>query len=142
MTDLTKGIIEINGFEINPETQSYEIEKLLAEKITSNMFTKSKKGQGIFFENIPILGRNFNLDLFFYLGKLDNIRLDYTNEECLSFEELFVTDCQWLRDILGEPAQTGTNGVVYQFGSVQVGVTNLASDGRSGPDEFVKISYR
>lgn len=141
MTDLAKGIIDVFGFEINPNTQPHEIEKALGDKIDANLFSKNKAVQGIYFKNVPILGRSFNLDISFWDGKLKSIRLDYADRVGLSFETLFKADREWLKNILGEPTQAGSNGVVYRFDSIQIGATHMESDGRIGPDEFIQISY-
>lgn len=141
MTDLTKGIIDILGFEITPNTQAHEIEKALADKMDANLFSKNKKVQGIYFKNISILERTFNVDISFWDGKLKSIRLDYADHVGLPFETIYKADCEWLKSILGEPTQTGSNGIVYKFDSIQVGATNWESDGRSGPDEYIQISY-
>lgn len=141
MTDLKNGIIEINGFEISSKTKPNEVEQTLSNIIFDNGFTKSKKGQGIYLKNALIENQLFNADLFFYEGKLEDIKLISLHDTPLAYEERFKADCEWLKLILGEPTKTGSNGVVYIFDCVQIGATNWECDGRSGPDEYISISF-
>ena len=141
MTDLSKGIIDVFGFEITRNTQPNEIEVALGDKIDANLCNKSKTVQGIYFKNVSILDRMYNLDVSFWDGKLKSIKLVCTSETYPSYEERFSADCKWFKSVLGEPTEEGKYGIVYEFEFVHVGASWWESDGRSGPDEYISISY-
>ena len=141
MTDLRKGIIEINGVEIDANTTSIDIKNKLSDLYAHCAVSKNGSIEIFTFKNINLLNRFFDVDATFIRGKLKDIRLDCVDHIGLSFETLYRVDCEWLKNILGNPSQTGSNGVVYKFDSVQIGATNWENDGRSGPDEFIQISY-
>lgn len=141
MTDLTKGIIDINGFEISAKTTPKEVLNNLANTWVFKIVSEDGSDAFFRFENIKVLGRTFKIKVTFLHGELKSVRLDYTEHAGLPFKTLFTMDCEWLREILGNPTEIGSNGVVYKFDSVQIGVTNFESDGRCGADEFVQISY-
>lgn len=141
MTDLSKGVFEIDGFEINSETTPSEIKKRLKERYIYHNITPSGKSESFIFHNVNINNRVFSIKLYFYLKSLQNIRLDFMNSECYSFEQLFEQDLLWLKAILGEPTESGKFGSIYQYHKYKIGVTYRPNDGRCGADEFIDINY-
>ena len=142
MTNLLKGIIEIDGFEIGPNTKPEEIENELASKIQYKATSKSGEVQIFAFKNVLIVGRSFAIDLTFIKERLSDIRLDYMNDECWSFKKRYDEDCRWLRDVLGEPTIIGSHQIAYKFDAVSVRVTHMENDPRSGSDEWIDISFK
>ena len=141
MTDLSKGIIVINGFEINKDTTPLEVKEHLKDLYIFHNVTPSGKSESFVFRNVHINNRIFSIKLYFYLNALESIRFNYTNEECYSFEQLFEQDRLWLKDILGEPSVSGKFGNVYIYSNHRVGVTYQPNDGRCGTDEFIDLNY-
>lgn len=141
MTDLNKGIIEINGFEINKDTTPLEIKNKLSSIIKNHVHLDDGKVDLFRFSKIKIIDRCFNIKIYFVSDKLSQIRLDSKNEDCASFEELFERDCEWIKTILGEASILGKNGVVYAFDKFQISVTYQPNDGRCGTDEFINLHY-
>lgn len=141
MTDLSKGILEIDGFEIDKDTMPLEIKRKLSSIIKNHVHLDDGEIDLIRFSKIKILDRYFNIKTYFISGKLSQIRLDSLNEEGISFEELFERDCEWIKNILGEASASGKNGVVYVFDKYQIGVTYQPNDGRCGTDEFINLNY-
>ena len=141
MTDLSKGIIEINGFEITKDTTPLEIKNELSFMIKNHVHLDDGEIDLFRFSKIKILDRYFNVKTYFVSGKLSQIRLDSLNGESASFEVLFERDCEWIKTILGEASISGKNGVVYAFDKFQIGVTYQPNDGRCGTDEFIDLHY-
>ena len=141
MTDLSRGIIEINGFDIDKDTTPFEIKERLKDLCVYHNITPSGKSESFVFHNVHINNRIFSIKLYFYLNMLESIRFDYTNTECYSFEQLFEQDRLWLKDILGEPSESGKFGSVYRYSNHTVGVTYQLNDGRCGTDEFIDMYY-
>ena len=82
MTDLNKGIIEINGFDIDKDTTPLEIKECLKDLCVYHNITPTGKSESFVFRNVNINNRTFSIKLYFYLNTLESIRFDYTNEEC------------------------------------------------------------
>ena len=141
MTDLSKGIIEINGFDIDKDTTPLEIKNKLSSIIKNHVHLDDGEVDLFRFSKIKILSRSFNIKIYFVSGKLSQIRLDSPNEDCASFETLFERDCEWIKNILGEASILGKNGVVYAFDKFQISVTYRQNDGRCGTDEFINLHY-
>lgn len=141
MTDLSKGVLDIDGFEIDKDTTPSEIKNELSPIIKNHVHLDDSEIDLIRFSKIKILDRYFNIKIYFISGKLSQIRLDSLNEECISFEELFKRDREWIKDILGEASASGKNGVAYVFDKYQIGVTYQPNDGRCGTDEFIDLNY-
>ena len=141
MTDLSKGIVEINGFKISKDTTPLEIKEHLKGLYVYHNVTPSGKSESFVFHNVHINNRTFSIKLYFYLNAPESIRFDATNEECYSFEQLFEQDRLWLKDFLGEPSASGKFGSVYRYPNHTVGVTYQPNDGKCGTDEFIDMYY-
>ena len=141
MTDLAKGIVEINGYEIKPQTNPIDVENNLKGSYAYHVVSKNGKVHIFTFKNINVFDRRFDIDVTFVRQSLSTIELASCYGEDLSYVGRFKADCEWLKNVLGEPTQAGTNGVVYKFDSAQIGVTLWENDGRSGSNEIVQISY-
>lgn len=139
MTDLSKGIIEIDGLLITAETTPEEIKKIVPQKIIDNVYADNRAAQGIFFNDEEILGKMFDSYLFFYRGELKSIELHCSKEK--TDKEQFEADCEWLKDILGEPTVTQNNLVIWKLPFGQISVTNFNGRRKNGHQEFVSISY-
>lgn len=141
MTDLSKGIIEINGYEISANTTPQQIELALSDVISFNAITKNKKGQGICLKNIFIYGRKFDMDLFFHLGKIDNAKLVAYNDSNLSYEERFIADCEWLKNIFGEPSEINEDGNSYYFEDIHIYSFIQRDLSRNPAETFIVCKY-
>ena len=139
MTDLSKGIIEIDGIEINAETTPEKIKKIMPQKIIDNVYAQNGTAQGIFFNDEEILGKMFDSYLFFYRGQLKSIELHCSEEK--TDKEQFKADCEWLKNILGEPTVVQENLVIWKLSFGQISVTNFNGRRKNGHQEFVNISY-
>lgn len=120
MTDLTKGIIEIDGFEISKDTKPSEIKKLLNGRFDYHNVTPSGKSESFMFHNVCINNRLFSVNLYFYLGVLEDLRLNYMNEEGCSYERIFEQDCLWLKNNLGEPSKINEDGNSYYYNGLHI----------------------
>ena len=129
------------SFDINKDTTPLEIKNKLSSIIKNHVHLDDSEIDLFRFSKIKILGRSFNVKIYFVSGKLSQIRLDSPNEDCASFEELFERDCKWIKTILGEASISGKNGVVYAFDKFQISVTYQPDDGRCGADEFINLHY-
>ena len=141
MTDLKKGIIEINGFEINAKTTVNDIINNLIDFCAFKIVSEDASDAFFRFENVKLIDRTFKAKMYFYRSRLSHIELFSACGGKPSFEELFEEDCAWLRNVLGEPTKAGSNGVVFVFDAVQVGATLRECDGRTGPDEYIGVQY-
>ncbi len=141
MTDLRKGIIEIEGVEISANTTSLDIIENLKKSYANHATSKDGNCEIFVFKNIIVIDNSYDIDVTFINQKITNIQLFSLYDEKLSYEELFKADCEWLKKILGEPTVTGSNGVVYEYGSIQIGANYFESDGRSDSEEFIQINY-
>ena len=141
MTDLSKGIIEIDGIEINACTSPEEINNRLSSRYVSHLVSPSGKSESFSFHGVLVNNRLFSIELYFYFGQLESIRLDYMNEECYSFKQRFEQDCLWLKSALGKPSCEGKFGIVYKYPGHRIGVTYQLNDGRCGTDEFIDVTY-
>ena len=89
MTDLSKGIIDINGFEINRNTTPIDIKNVLVSFIKNHVHLDDGEIDLFRFSNIQVINRLFNVKVYFISEKLSQIRLDSVNEDNLSFEKMF-----------------------------------------------------
>lgn len=143
MNDLRNGVLDINGFEINKDVLPSQIVNSLKEHIVYHNVTPSGKSESFIFRNICIYDRFFDAKLYFYLGQLEDIRLDSCckSGNTRTFEEKFQNDCCWLKSILGTPTAEGQYGIAYKNGDVHIGVSYQPDNGRSGPDAFISLLF-
>ena len=141
MTDLTKGIVEIEGVEISANTVPADILNSLKTSIVNHAVSKNGKVEIFSFKRVKLLCRFFDVDVTFIGQRISDIEFYSYYDKDLSYAGRFKMDCEWLNSVLGEPTQAGSNGILYKYDFVQIGATNWESDGRSGPNEFIRISY-
>ena len=113
MTDLSKGIIEIEGIEINSDTTSTDIKTYLTNVYANCATSKSGKVDIFTFKNVILLGRRFDVDITFIREKISDIELTTCCSESLSYEERFKSNCDWLKSVLGEPDEIHNDGNSY-----------------------------
>lgn len=113
MTDLSKGIIEIEGIEINSDTTSTDIKTYLSN-VYANCATSKDGTVEIFrFENITLSNECFKIKITFIREKMSHITLFSHIGENLSYEERFKANCDWLKSVLGEPDEIHNDGNSY-----------------------------
>lgn len=120
MTDLSKGIVEINGFEIASDTTSFDIKSNLEGIYTNCATSKSGKVEIFTFKDVNLLGRRFDVDITFIRQKISDITLYSCFADNVSYDDRFNDDCEWLKNILGEPHDVLNHTNSYHYNGVHI----------------------
>ena len=113
MTDLKNGIIEINGFEINPNTTSFDIINNLKNVYSNRAVSKDGSCELFRFDVVRLLDKHFKVKITFVREKINNVQLFSLYGAPLTYEERFKADCEWLKSILGKPDEIHDDGNSY-----------------------------
>lgn len=141
MTDLSKGIIEIEGFEISASTTSNDIEENLKDACAFSVKSKNGRCEIFVFKKVFILDNCFDIDITFIGQKLSDIRLTSNYSANFSYEERFVADCEWLKSILGEPTETNDDGNSYYFENIHLYSFIQRDLSRNPAETFIVCKY-
>ena len=141
MTDLTRGMFEICGLPVERDMLPTDIEGNPVKSFANKAVSKNGQVAIYSFHNVEIQGQCFDVDLTFIRHKLSEVELYSHYEDISRYEDRFKADKEWLKGILGEPTETGTHGIIYKFETVSIGASWQESDGRSGPDGCISITY-
>ena len=142
MTDFTKGIIDICGYEITTTTTPEDIEKNLNGKWCSYNITTDKVGKFIRFKNIELYGKNiYKIKLYFYNNNLKEIDFSINYDEAKCVKDYFECDCRWLKSILGEPTKKGATFVDYIYSNFYISAYYVECNGRQGEDNKLVMRF-
>jgi hypothetical protein len=141
MTDLSKGIIEIGGFVLDMNTTSADIKNKL-NGLYANCATSKDGSVEIFrFKNIKLLDRYFEIMPTFFNQKLSDIQLIPYYADNLQYEERFQVDCEWLKNILGEPDKISDYTNSYYYEGIHIYSFIQRDLARSPAETFIVCSY-
>ena len=141
MTDLTKGIIEINGFEIGPNATSDDIKTKLDGIYVNRAVSKSGNVEVFSFKNIYLINRKFDIDVTFIDEKISTIELFSYHAEHLSYDERHKDDCYWLESILGTPSLIADSGHFYYFEGMRIYSFIQRDLSRNPAETFICCKY-
>lgn len=141
MTDLSKGIIEIDGFEISSRTTSSDIIENLKNLNANRVMSKSGNVEIFTFKNVELLNGRFNVDATFIGKKIKHIKLFSHYDTNLSYEERFESDCKWLKSVLGEPHDVLTHTNSYYFNGLHIYSFIERDFSRNPADTHICCSY-
>jgi len=141
MTDLRKGIIEINGVEIDANTTSIDIKNKLSDLYAHCAVSKDGSVEIFRFENIKLYDRCFKIKLNFINQKLKNIELFAYNTNNLSYEDRFVEECNWLENFLGKPHKLLNYISSYYYDKIHIYAFIERELSRNPADIHISCSY-
>lgn len=141
MTDLKKGIIEIDGFQIGPDTTPADIKANLKDRYAFNATSKDGSGEMFRFENVTLLSRCFKVKTTFIHQKIREIKLISYNKERLSYEDCFNTDCEWLKGILGDPDEALEYMNSYRYKGIHIYSFIQRDLSRNPAETFITCCY-
>lgn len=120
MTDLSKGIIEVDGFEINSNTSSFELINEKKDNCAFYTITNDGNCELFRFENVEVFNKLFKVKITFIKQKLSEIKMFSYFDKPVSYEERFQADCAWLKDNLGEPSKINEDGNSYYYDGLHI----------------------
>lgn len=141
MTDLMKGIIEIDGYEINAKTTTEDVENNLKGSYSKYVFVPSEGRKYFVFKHKNILDKNFIVSLVFVDKKLSFIEFTFSHKFNITDNDS-KTYVDWIKKILGEPTQDKNSYVIYDYPDVSVGAIDYGYFIMDDADGFIKIEYK
>ena len=141
MTDLSKGIIEIEGFEIHSSTMSAELNNRLGVLCHQHAVSKSGKVEIFIFKKVNILNRCFDADVTFIRQRLSEITLYSYYDNDLSYEGRFQADCEWLKNLLGEPMSVSDEDNTYYYDGLRIYSFIQRDLSRNPAETFICCKY-
>lgn len=141
MTDLKKGIVNINGLDISRNTPSMEVFNKLESICSSYLKTESGVFEVYLFENIDISNKKFSVLVHYVMNQLSHIALvSYSNEDATEAER-HQEDIEWLNKLLGEPSKRDDFGIVYKYESLKVSADKYTKDNHEIIGACIQITY-
>ncbi len=141
MTDLTKGIIEISGLVFDVNTTSTDLKNKLKGLYANRATSRDGSVELFRFENIKLLDRYFKIKPVFFNQKLSKIKLIPYYADNLNYEERFQADCEWLKNILGEPDEISDYTNSYYYEGIHIYSFIQRDLARSPAETFIVCSY-
>lgn len=139
MPDFKKGIIEINGIEIDRNTTLDDFRKSLSSIIRHDI--GDEELTNIWTYDVRILDRFFRCKFSFYFGSIDYISLYLKDDIGISYEEKFKADCEWLKSILGKPDEVNDDGNTYFFDGIHIYSFIQRNLTRNPAETFIVCKY-
>lgn len=141
MTDLRKGIVNINGLDISRNTPSTEVFDKLESVCSSYLKTESGVFEVILFENIEISNKKFSVLVHYVMNQLSHITLVSNSNEDATEEERHKEDIEWLNKLLGEPSKRDDFGIVYKYENLKVSADKYTKDNYEIMETCIRITY-
>lgn len=139
MTDLSKGVVEINGISITATTTLSDMEHV--DDCADHIVSRNGKVEIFVFKHICLYGVHFDIDVTFINKKLSDIELRSNYEGSVHYEERFKSDCEWLRQALGEPTEVKENGIFYYYEGLRINSFIQLDLSRNPAETFITCKY-
>ena len=141
MTDLRKGIVNINGLDISGNTPSTEVFDKLESVCSGYLKTESGVFEVFLFEKIEISNKKFSVLVHYIMNQLSHIALVSDSNEDATEAERHQEDVEWLNELLGEPSKRDEFGILYKYEGLKVSADKYTKDNYQIIGACIQITY-
>ena len=141
MTDLSKGIIEIGGFVFDVNTTSTDVKNKLKGLYANHATSRDGSVELFRFENIKLLDRYFKIWATFINQTISSVELFPYCVNDLQYEERYQANCEWLKNILGNPDEVSEYTYSYNFEGIRVYSFIQRDLARSPAETLICLKY-